>query len=87
MMLPKMPSQPTSTETRLDNVLAYMTLAITTLNELSDSFGTPFLQAISSTTLSLVTQVQVAGFGIPIRVLLKLDYLRMSNNTRTNVPS
>ncbi|KAJ7891145.1 hypothetical protein B0H13DRAFT_2530078 [Mycena leptocephala] len=51
-----MPSQPTSTETRLDNVLAYMTLAITTLNELSDSFGTPFLQAISSTTLSLVTQ-------------------------------
>ncbi|KAJ7460280.1 hypothetical protein FB451DRAFT_1181950 [Mycena latifolia] len=45
-------------EIRLSNTIACLTPAIAPLNELSDSFGTPFVPAISNTTLSLITAVQ-----------------------------
>ncbi|KAJ7452895.1 hypothetical protein FB451DRAFT_1521009 [Mycena latifolia] len=45
-------------EIRLTNTIACLTQAITLLNELSDTFGTPFVPAISNTTLSLITAVQ-----------------------------
>ncbi|KAJ7142606.1 hypothetical protein C8R44DRAFT_725944 [Mycena epipterygia] len=53
-----MPSQPTVTEIRLNNILACLTPTITLLNEVNDAFGTPFIKAILNTTLSLVTAVQ-----------------------------
>ncbi|KAJ7123640.1 hypothetical protein C8R44DRAFT_784133 [Mycena epipterygia] len=43
---------------RMKNILACLTPAVTLLNEINDAFGTPFIQAISNTTLSLITAVQ-----------------------------
>ncbi|KAJ7451890.1 hypothetical protein FB451DRAFT_1185943 [Mycena latifolia] len=48
----------TVTEIRLKNTVACLTPVIALLNELSDNFGTPFVPAISNTTLSLVNAVQ-----------------------------
>ncbi|KAJ7432925.1 hypothetical protein FB451DRAFT_1196692 [Mycena latifolia] len=53
-----MPQQPTITEIRLNNIITCLTSAIPLLNELHDGFGTPFVQAISNTTLSLITGLQ-----------------------------
>ncbi|KAJ7122077.1 hypothetical protein C8R44DRAFT_852876 [Mycena epipterygia] len=53
-----MAPQPTLTQIRLNNVITCLTLAITTLDELQDVFGTPFLGVISSTTLSLITALE-----------------------------
>ncbi|KAJ7131116.1 hypothetical protein C8R44DRAFT_850016 [Mycena epipterygia] len=53
-----MPQQPTVTEIRMNAVLAGLTPMVTLLNEVMDAFGTPFMRAISSTTLSLITSVQ-----------------------------
>ncbi|KAJ7431782.1 hypothetical protein FB451DRAFT_1421182 [Mycena latifolia] len=55
-----MSRQPTVTEVRLHNTIAYLNPAITLLNELSDTFATPFLPAISNTALSLMSAVQNA---------------------------
>ncbi|KAJ7122181.1 hypothetical protein C8R44DRAFT_919353 [Mycena epipterygia] len=52
-----MPHQPT-TEIRLKNIIASLAPLVPLLNEISDSFGTPFVRAISNTTLSLITAVQ-----------------------------
>ncbi|KAJ7107072.1 hypothetical protein C8R44DRAFT_323921 [Mycena epipterygia] len=52
-----MPHQPT-TEIRLDGIIACLTPMVPLLNEINDTLGTPFIQAISSTTLSLITAVQ-----------------------------
>ncbi|KAJ7486650.1 hypothetical protein FB451DRAFT_1126899 [Mycena latifolia] len=49
---------PPSSKTRLNNIISYLTLGIGTLEDVSDRFGTPFLLAISSTTLSLLTVAQ-----------------------------
>ncbi|KAJ6517812.1 P-loop containing nucleoside triphosphate hydrolase protein, partial [Mycena vulgaris] len=46
------------TEIRLDNITAVVKPVITLLYEISDVFGTPFVPAISNTTLSLLTAVQ-----------------------------
>ncbi|KAJ7455061.1 hypothetical protein FB451DRAFT_1373259 [Mycena latifolia] len=40
---------------RLDNLIGYLTVAVTTITELADAFGTPFLNTISSTASSLLT--------------------------------
>ncbi|KAJ7082786.1 hypothetical protein C8R44DRAFT_894699 [Mycena epipterygia] len=53
-----MPLKTTVTETRLDNIIACLTPIVPLLNEFSDVFGTPFIPAISNTTLSLITLVQ-----------------------------
>ncbi|KAJ7136658.1 hypothetical protein C8R44DRAFT_848258, partial [Mycena epipterygia] len=50
--------QPSVTDIRLNNIKAYLTPAVTLLNKLSDAFGTPFIPAISNTTLSLINGVQ-----------------------------
>ncbi|KAJ7487149.1 hypothetical protein FB451DRAFT_1535652 [Mycena latifolia] len=56
-----MSPQPTVTEIRLNNTITCLTPVITLLNELSDAFDTPFVPAISKTTLSLITAVQLAN--------------------------
>ncbi|KAJ7493580.1 hypothetical protein FB451DRAFT_1164474 [Mycena latifolia] len=53
-----MPHEPTATVIHLNSIVDCLTPAIPLLNELNDSFGAPFLQAISNTTLSLITGVQ-----------------------------
>ncbi|KAJ7466976.1 hypothetical protein FB451DRAFT_1178233 [Mycena latifolia] len=45
-------------EIRLNNIIACLDAAIPLLNEINDAFGTPFVQAITNTTLSLITRVQ-----------------------------
>ncbi|KAJ7438354.1 hypothetical protein FB451DRAFT_1378267 [Mycena latifolia] len=54
-----MSPQSTVADIRLNNTIACLTPVITLLNELTDAFGTPFVPAISNTTLSLITAVQV----------------------------
>ncbi|KAJ7094804.1 hypothetical protein C8R44DRAFT_951432 [Mycena epipterygia] len=53
-----MPCKTTVTETRLNNIVTCLTPVIPLLNEFSDTFGTPFIPAISNTTVSLITLVQ-----------------------------
>ncbi|KAJ7512141.1 P-loop containing nucleoside triphosphate hydrolase protein, partial [Mycena galericulata] len=54
-----MPRQPsTVTNIRLSNILNCLQPAVLLLNELHDGFGTPFVLAISNTTLSLITAVK-----------------------------
>ncbi|KAJ7482712.1 hypothetical protein FB451DRAFT_1442334 [Mycena latifolia] len=53
-----MSRQPPTADIRLNNTIACLNPAVALLNELSDAFGTPFLPAISNTTLSLITAVQ-----------------------------
>ncbi|KAJ6463290.1 hypothetical protein DFH09DRAFT_1227335 [Mycena vulgaris] len=55
-----MPLQPSVTEIWLNNIIACLEPAVGMLNMLKDSFGTPFIPAISSTTLALITEVQNA---------------------------
>ncbi|KAJ7436040.1 hypothetical protein FB451DRAFT_1455257 [Mycena latifolia] len=52
-----MPS-PLVVQTRSDNICTCLALATGPLDDLSDIFGTPFLPAISSTILSLITVVK-----------------------------
>ncbi|KAJ7434992.1 hypothetical protein FB451DRAFT_1194934 [Mycena latifolia] len=53
-----MSRQPSVTEIRLNNIIACLTPTLALLNELSDTFGTPFVPAISNTTVSLISAVQ-----------------------------
>ncbi|KAJ7107018.1 hypothetical protein C8R44DRAFT_744887 [Mycena epipterygia] len=53
-----MPHQTTVTEIRLNSIISCLTPAVRLLNEINDVFGTPFIRAISSTTISLITAVQ-----------------------------
>ncbi|KAJ7142703.1 hypothetical protein C8R44DRAFT_726033 [Mycena epipterygia] len=57
-----MPLQTIVTQTRLDNMIAGLTPIISLLNEFSDAFGSPFIPAISNTTLSLITLVQFQSY-------------------------
>ncbi|KAJ7480773.1 hypothetical protein FB451DRAFT_1446803 [Mycena latifolia] len=50
-----MPRQPT--EIRLNSIITCLTPAVKILEEVNDAFGTPFIQAIANTTLSLITAV------------------------------
>lgn len=54
-----MPRQPALTETRINNIITCLKPAVTLLNELSVAFGAPFVQAISETSLSLITALEV----------------------------
>ncbi|KAJ7131299.1 hypothetical protein C8R44DRAFT_731537 [Mycena epipterygia] len=54
-----MPRDSTIINIQLNNIISCLTPAIDTLNELHDGFGTPFVQATSNTTLSLISMVQV----------------------------
>jgi hypothetical protein len=58
-----MPRQPSVTEIRLDNIIAFLTPALAILNELNDAFGPPFVQAISNTILSLINTLKVILFS------------------------
>ncbi|KAJ7120766.1 hypothetical protein C8R43DRAFT_1136704 [Mycena crocata] len=53
-----MPSQPTSTQNRLDNIAARFTVAVNTVSVLAESFDTPFLEPISKTAQSLLVALQ-----------------------------
>ncbi|KAJ7462859.1 hypothetical protein FB451DRAFT_1494894 [Mycena latifolia] len=53
-----MSPRPTVTDIRLKNTITCLTPVVTLLDELSDAFGTPFVPAISNTSLSLITAVQ-----------------------------
>ncbi|KAJ7467829.1 hypothetical protein B0H11DRAFT_2306239 [Mycena galericulata] len=53
-----MPHQHSVLEIRISNIVACLEPAIGLLNDLHDVCGTPFVQAISNTTLSLITMVQ-----------------------------
>ncbi|KAF8185372.1 hypothetical protein K438DRAFT_2020105 [Mycena galopus ATCC 62051] len=53
-----MPHHPSVPATRLSNIIACLTQAVATLNELHDAFHTPFVQAISTTTLALIAEIQ-----------------------------
>ncbi|KAJ7094852.1 hypothetical protein C8R44DRAFT_951508 [Mycena epipterygia] len=55
-----MPPKTIVTETRLDNIVACLTPSLSLLGEFSDAFGTPFIPAISNTTVALITLVQNA---------------------------
>ncbi|KAJ7484866.1 hypothetical protein B0H11DRAFT_1163320 [Mycena galericulata] len=53
-----MPRDPTILETRIETMIGGLKPAITLLNELHDMFATPFVPAISSTALALITALQ-----------------------------
>jgi hypothetical protein len=52
----------TAAESRFNNISAWLTPALTLLDQLSETFDTPFVQPISKTALSLITAVQVVIF-------------------------
>jgi hypothetical protein len=56
-----MPAHTSTPEAQLSSILACLTPTVTLLNELSDGLGTPFIQAISNTTVSLISAVQVSA--------------------------
>ncbi|KAF7362623.1 hypothetical protein MVEN_00611300 [Mycena venus] len=53
-----MPLQPNLTDIRWTNIKTRLTPAVTLLNDLHDAFSTPFILAISNSTLALITAVQ-----------------------------
>ncbi|KAJ7193121.1 hypothetical protein GGX14DRAFT_546373 [Mycena pura] len=55
-----MPSQPTVTQTRLNNIAACLAVATDTVDTLSDNFNTTFLHPISRTIQSLLILIQTA---------------------------
>ncbi|KAF8140921.1 hypothetical protein K438DRAFT_1879175 [Mycena galopus ATCC 62051] len=55
-----MPRQPTISEIRLNDTIACLGPALSLLNDLHDALGTPFIPAISTTTVSLIAAVQNA---------------------------
>jgi hypothetical protein len=55
----KMPPQPTVTQIRLNNITECLTITSNTLEILAGSLKSPFLEAISNTTHSLLKNIQV----------------------------
>ncbi|KAJ7181029.1 hypothetical protein C8R46DRAFT_1187266 [Mycena filopes] len=53
-----MPHPHTTATTRVNNITAYLTPALTLLDELNDAFGLPYVQPIIKTTQALITGVQ-----------------------------
>ncbi|KAJ7482645.1 hypothetical protein FB451DRAFT_1442157 [Mycena latifolia] len=53
-----MPLPPTAVQIRLNNIVTSLTAAVATLDVITESLKTPFLQPISSTVHSLLTAVQ-----------------------------
>ncbi|KAJ7131190.1 hypothetical protein C8R44DRAFT_731450 [Mycena epipterygia] len=54
-----MPNQPTTTDIHLSNIITCITSMLPLLNDINDGFGTPFIQAISNTTFSVIAAAQV----------------------------
>ena len=54
-----MPRPPTATEIRLENLADCLAPTIEVLNELNETFSSPFVQPISNTVASLLKLVQV----------------------------
>ncbi|KAJ6603343.1 hypothetical protein DFH09DRAFT_1301159 [Mycena vulgaris] len=50
-----MPREPTITDIQLTNIITSLAPLVPLLTELHDGFGAPFVQAISNTTLSLIS--------------------------------
>jgi hypothetical protein len=55
----KMPPQPSVTQIHLNNIVTCLTVTADTMHILASSLKTPFLEAISNTTQSLLKNVQV----------------------------
>ncbi|KAJ7840577.1 hypothetical protein B0H14DRAFT_2587444 [Mycena olivaceomarginata] len=53
-----MPSQPTASQVRLNNITTCLMMTINALQLLATNFDTPFLQAILNTTQSLLDHIQ-----------------------------
>ncbi|KAJ7469539.1 hypothetical protein FB451DRAFT_1400386 [Mycena latifolia] len=53
-----MPRKPTITDIHLNSIVVCLNAILPLLNNLHDGLGTPFLQAISNTTLDLLSAVQ-----------------------------
>ncbi|KAF7336273.1 ATPase-AAA-core domain-containing protein [Mycena venus] len=53
-----MPRQTAASEIHLRNIAGCLKPALTLLNDLKDAFGPPFIQTISSATLSLINTIQ-----------------------------
>ncbi|KAJ7451367.1 hypothetical protein FB451DRAFT_1525746 [Mycena latifolia] len=53
-----MPREPPIIDRHLDSIVTCLNAVLPVVNELHDSFGTPFMQAISATTLNLISAVQ-----------------------------
>ncbi|KAJ7197404.1 hypothetical protein GGX14DRAFT_574188 [Mycena pura] len=56
-----MPSHPSVTQTRLNRITTCLAATVETMDILSNTFKTPFLQPISTTTHSLVTLMQTVN--------------------------
>ncbi len=55
----RMPPIPTVTQIRLNNITTCLTISANTAGILASSLNSPFLEAISNTTLSLLKNMQV----------------------------
>ncbi|KAJ7028894.1 hypothetical protein C8F04DRAFT_1265460 [Mycena alexandri] len=53
-----MPRQDTTTEARIHSLIAYLTPAVTLLDNLNDAFGPPFIQPIVKTVEALIAGLQ-----------------------------
>lgn len=67
-----MPPQPTVAELRMNNIHTCLIAAVNTLEVLADSLNTPFLDVISSTTQSLLQNIQV-NFSYEPQVIMNLS--------------
>jgi hypothetical protein len=52
-----MSRQLTSTEIRFNNIKVSLVATVALFDVLNDSFGPPYIQAISNTTISLITAI------------------------------
>ena len=55
----KMPTHPTDTQMRLNNIVTCSIVTADTLQILANSFHGPFLEALSNTTQSLLKNIEV----------------------------
>ncbi|KAJ7134000.1 hypothetical protein C8R43DRAFT_1110272 [Mycena crocata] len=53
-----MPREPTVFDIRSNNIITCSKLAVSLLNDIHDAYGTPFVQAIANTTLSILDTIQ-----------------------------
>jgi hypothetical protein len=67
-----MPSQPTATQIRLDNIIICLNAAVITLEEVSKGLKTPFLGPIVITMWSILAVVKVT---VTLPGFTKIDQL------------
>ncbi|KAJ7090689.1 hypothetical protein C8R44DRAFT_750918 [Mycena epipterygia] len=77
-----MPHQPTDAENHVNNIVACLAPTVTLLQELTHVFGTPFLQAMASTTPSLITAVQcLKVFQVETGLIIANNMVEIQNKT------